>query len=281
MLFYASYINVIILVVIDLHMHSEYSDGTCPIEEILAKAKSLGLSQISITDHNILEGSIQAKEIADINFIIGTELSVGYHGTEVHLLGYFPNGSPTDYKNVKFIVNSGEAYKKIAIMEMIENLNAMGYDIKINELSEFTKGVINRVHICKALMKHNYISSVAEGFEKLIGDDCPAYVERKTVTIEEAVEAIHSDGGIAVIAHPYEYDTLNIDEFLDDISKIIDGIECYHPSAKTEDTKHLIDIANKYNLRITGGSDFHGDNKPNIKMGMMNVDDTYQISIIK
>ena len=137
MLFYVSYINVIILVVIDLHMHSEYSDGTCPIEEILAKAKSLGLSQISITDHNILEGSIQAKEIADINFIIGTELSVGYNGTEVHLLGYFPNGSPTDYKNVKFIVNSGEAYKKIAIMEMIENLNAMGYDIKINELSEF------------------------------------------------------------------------------------------------------------------------------------------------
>lgn len=254
-------------------MHSEYSDGTCPIEEILAKAKSLGLSQISITDHNILDGSILASEIADIDFVIGTELSVDYGETEIHLLSYFPNGSPTGYKNVKFIINSGNAYKKIAIMEMIENLNEMGYDIKLNELSEFTKGVINRVHICKALMKHGYISSVAEGFEKLVGDDCPAYVERKKVTIKEATEAVHNDGGIAVIAHPYEYDDLDKDEFIKDIHSIIDGVECYHPSANTEQTVHLIELAKKYNLHITGGSDFHGDNKPNIKIGMMNVPD--------
>lgn len=258
---------------IDLHLHSDYSDGSCPIEEILAKAKSLGLSQIAITDHNTLVGSLLARDIADINFIVGTELSVDYHGTEVHLLSYFPNGSPTNYKNVNFIITSGEAYKKIAMLEMIENLNEMGYDIKINELSEFTKGVINRVHICKVLMKHGYISSVAEGFDKLIGDDCPAYVERKTVTISEAIEAVHQDGGIAVIAHPYEYDTLNTDGFLNDISALIDGIECYHPSADRKQTEHLIDFSQEHNLRITGGSDFHGDNKPNIKIGMMNVPD--------
>lgn len=269
--------NVIIENVIDLHMHSEYSDGTCPIEEIIAKAKALGLSQIAITDHNILEGSILASEIAGINYVIGTELSVGYKGSEVHLLGYFPNGSKTNYKNVNFIINAGEAYKKIAIMEMIENLNEMGYDIKVNELAEFTKGVINRVHICKALMKHGYIESVAEGFEKLVGDDCPAYVERKTVTIEEAAEAIHHDGGIAVIAHPYEYDSLDKDDFIQDISKIIDGIECLHPSADSNQSQHLIELAEKYNLLKTGGSDFHGENKPKIKMGMMNVPDEYQL----
>ena len=258
---------------IDLHIHSEYSDGTCSIEEILAKAKSLGLNQISITDHNTLQGSLLASKIANINFVIGTELSVDYNGTEVHLLSYFPNGSLTDYKNVNFIIKTGEAYKKLALMEMVENLNEMGYDIKINELSEFTKGVINRVHICKVLMKHGYISSVQEGFEKLIGDDCPAYVERKTVTIKEATDAVHQDGGIAIIAHPYEYDSLDKDDFIEKIHNDIDGIECLHPSANKEESEHLIQLAHKYNLKVTGGSDFHGDNKPNIKLGMMNVPD--------
>ena len=257
-------------------MHSIYSDGTCSIEEILVKAKILGLDQISITDHNILTGSIEASKIADIDFVVGTELSVGYNGAEVHLLGYFPNGS--NYKNVEFIINAGEAYKRIAIMEMIENLNEMGYDIKVTELAEFTKGVINRVHICKALMKHGYIESVQEGFEKLVGDHCEAYVERKTVTISEACEAIHKDGGIAVIAHPYEYDNVgDLDEFLEDIMPIVDGIECFHPSANEENSKHLVEVASKYNKLITGGSDFHGDNKPNISMNMMKVDSKYII----
>ena len=262
---------------IDLHVHSEYSDGTCSIEEILVKAKSLGLSQISITDHNTLQGSLLASKMASINYVVGTELSVDYNGTEVHLLAFFPNGSSTEYKNVNFIIKTGEAYKKLALMEMVENLNAMGYDIEINELSEFGKGVINRVHICKVLMKHGYISSVEEGFEKLIGDDCPAYVERKTVSIKEAIDAVHQDGGIAIIAHPYEYDNLDIDDFIEEIHSNIDGIECLHPSANKEETAHLIQLANKYNLKITGGSDFHGDNKPNIKLGMMNVSDDYLI----
>lgn len=261
---------------IDLHIHSNYSDGTCTIEEILAKAKSLNLSQISITDHNTLEGSIAANKIADIDFIIGSELSVDYKGNELHLLSFFPNGS--DYKNVQFIINESEAYKKIAILEMIENLNKMGYEIQINELKEFTKGVMNRVHICKALMKHGYINSVSEGFEKLIGDHCEAYVERKVISIKEACAAVHKDGGIAIIAHPYEYtEFVNVDELIEDIHPLIDGIECFHPSASSNDSMHLLELANKYNLKVTGGSDFHGNNKPNINLNMMQVDDKYKI----
>lgn len=264
---------------IDLHVHSNYSDGTCSIEEILRQAESLGLSQIAITDHNILKGSILASEKANINYIIGTELSVSYKGVEVHLLSYFPNGS--DYKNVQFIINEGEAYKKIAILEMVENLNAMGIDIQITELSEFTKGVINRVHICKAMMKHGYINSVEEGFRKYVGDDCPAYVERKTVTLADAIEAIHLDGGIAVVAHPYEYDDLKpIENFLNDIIDDVDGIECFHPSATPEQSQILVSIAKAHNKLITGGSDFHGENKPDISLNKMQVDDKYMIKKI-
>ena len=258
---------------IDLHIHSQYSDGTYTIEQILHKAKELNLTQISITDHNILTGSIKAKQMAEIDFIIGTELSVDYKGTEVHLLAYFPN--PSDYKNVQFVINEGEAYKKIATMEMIENLNAMGIDIDLLELNKYTKGIINRVHICMAMMDHGYISSINEGFEKYVGEHCDAYVERKAVSFFEATQAIHKDGGLAVIAHPFEYETLDKDIFLNDIKHSIDGIECFHPSATPENSEYLVNFAQTNNLLITGGSDFHGDNKPNINLNMMKVDDRY------
>ena len=262
---------------IDLHMHSVYSDGSSTVEEIIDKAVELGLTQIAITDHNTIEGSILGKKISPIEFIVGTELSVGYHNKEVHLLGYFPHGS--DYKNVNFVISEGEIYKKMATMEMIENLNAMGIDIEIGELKEFAKGIINRVHICKVLQKKGYVSSVAEGFKNYVGNHCPAYVERKTVDIAEACEAIHCDGGIAVIAHPYEYDEVgDIDDFLNDIASSIDGIECFHPSATNEQSLHLKDIAEKNGLIITGGSDYHGENKPDISINQMKVDDIYKIS---
>lgn len=261
---------------IDLHMHSQYSDGTCTIEEIIEQARNLGLKQIAITDHNILTGSIEASKISDIDFIIGTELSVDYNGSEVHLLGYFPNGS--DYKNTQFIINEGETYKKIAIMEMIENLNEMGLDIEVTELSKYAKGIINRVHICMALKDRGYISSINEGFEKYVGEHCKAYVERKTVPLTEAADAIHRDGGIAVIAHPYEYEDVGpIDGFLNNIMGSIDGVECFHPSASSDQSKHLVDITSKNNKIITGGSDFHGDNKPDIVIDMMAVDEKYMI----
>lgn len=261
---------------IDLHIHSNYSDGSFSVEEILKLAKLNGLNQISITDHNILKGSIEASKISDINFVIGVELSVGYDNSEIHLLGYFPNGS--DYKNVNFIINEGEAYKKVAIMETIENLNEMGIDIQITDLAEFTKGIINRVHICQALIKHGYIKTINEGFERYVGEHCPAYVERKTVSLEEAIDAIHKDNGLAVIAHPYEYTSMNsIDDFLVAVMDRIDGIECFHPSATKEQSEHLVELASSYSKIITGGSDFHGKNKPDIFLNMMNVDDKYMI----
>lgn len=261
---------------IDLHIHSNYSDGSWSIEEILKEAKKLGLTQLSITDHNTLNGSIKASKEAKIDFIIGTEISVDYENHELHLLGYFPYGS--DYKNVNFVFSEAEAYKTIAIYEMIENLNEQGIDISINDLAEYADSVINRVHICKALIKRGYVKTVQEGFDKYIGDHCPAYVERITISLEDAVKAIHDDNGIAILAHPYEYaDYFDIDELLYGVIDLVDGVECFHPSATKKQSEHLVEIANKCHKKITGGSDFHGDNKPNIKLNQMNVNDQYKI----
>ena len=151
--------------------------------------------------------------------------------------------------------------------------------IKITELSKYTKGIINRVHICMAMMEHGYISSVQEGFKDYVGDHCKAFVERKTVTIEEAIEAVHKDGGIAILAHPYEYvdDIGPVDDILNNVLNLVDGIECFHPSATLEQSQHLAQIANNNHKLITGGSDFHGNNKPDIALGMMNVNDEYII----
>jgi len=261
---------------IDLHMHSSYSDGSDSPEEIIKKAVDLNLTQIAITDHNTLKGSIYAKEISPIDCVVGTELSVGYQDEELHLLGYFPNES--NYKNTKYVIKVGEINKKIALTEMIENLNEEGYEINLKELKEYANGIINRVHICRVLMKHGYISSVQEGFEKLIGDHCSAYVKREYIPLQEAAEAIHKDGGIAVLAHPYNYKKIkDIPTLLNDVIDYIDGIECIHYSASDKDSAYLIDYANKHSKIITGGSDYHGNNKPNVYMNMMQVDDKYKI----
>ena len=270
--------NGIIKNMIDLHIHSTYSDGTDTIEEIIKEAKLQNLSQIAITDHNTIFGSTKANIMEPNLAIVGIELSVGYKDEELHLLGYFPNGSPTIYKNINYIIKLGEINKNLAVTEMIERLNNQGYDISVNELAQFSSGTINRVHICRALMKHGYIKSVSEGFDTLIGDHCPAYVAREYVSIVEASQAIHDDGGIAVIAHPYNYKKIkDIPQLLGDIKDMIDGIECFHYTAKPQDSVYLINYAKENGKIITGGSDYHGKNKNNVFLNMMKVSDQYSI----
>jgi len=262
---------------IDLHVHSKYSDGSNTIEEILKLAQRLKLDQIAITDHNTIEGSIIAHFQKPELTVIGTELSVGYDDNkELHLLGYFPNRS--EFKNVSFVIKQGELNKSIAVAQMVENLNEQGYEITVKDLSEFASGTINRVHICRALMKKGYIESVKQGFNELIGDHCKAYVAREYVPIAEAAQAIHDDGGIAVLAHPYNYKNIkDIPKLLNDVDQYIDGIECFHPSATPENSLYLLDFAKSHNKKITGGSDYHGDNKPDISLNMMQVDNQYKI----
>ena len=261
---------------IDLHVHSKYSDGSCTVEEIISKAQSLNLSQIAITDHNNLEGSIIAHNSGKIDSIIGTELTTEYENAEIHLLGYFLGES--DYKNVEYLLKLAEVKKKIGTIETLENLNAQGIDISVNELSEYTDGIVNRVHICKAMIKHGYIKTINEGFEKYVGDDCPAYVRSERIQLSEAVEAIHKDGGIAVIAHPMEYvKDLDVYAFLNDVIDSVEGVECFHPSATPEESAKLVEFTESHKKRVTGGSDFHGENKPDIPLGMMQVDDKYKL----
>ncbi len=269
---------------IDLHCHSTYSDGTCTPLEILELAKKLDLHQLAITDHNGIDGALKARDIIqekglNINFVVGCELSVEYHESEVHLLGYF-NMKHDNFNSLLEFIEEGKKEKLRSQLVMIEKLNNIGLSITYEEIKDmFPNTVINRVHMCKVLISKGYISSVSEGFDKYLGDKGPCYESKKCGSIEKAIEAIHNSHGKAVLAHPFQYVDKDMEKYLSDVLEILDGIECFHPSANDQQSSELLNICQRYHLISTGGSDFHGDNKPHIQLGCQNVDDQYMIEV--
>jgi hypothetical protein len=257
---------------IDLHIHSIYSDGTNSIKEIFEIAKQLNLKQISITDHNCIDGSLEALKYLNqysIDFVIGIELSCLYKNNEVHLLGYFSKDTK-NFDSIYEFIKKETKYKEEAQIQMIEKLNKKGFQITNEELKLKNQGKsINRVHIARLMLEKGYVSSINEAFDLYIGEDCDCYVQKKCSSINQAIDVIHRSHGIAVLAHPYQYINHNMEEYLQDIINDIDGIEAIHSSHTLLQIEELKRIANNYHKIITGGSDYHGDNKPNIKMNCM------------
>lgn len=268
---------------IDLHIHSTCSDGTDTIEEIFDKAEKLGLTQIAITDHDTTKGAVSAIELAkckSFDFIVGCELTADYHGGRVHLLGYFGTENLHLEKLNEFI-SERRKWKLTQHTEMIKKLNEHGYDISYDEVKEmFPDTILNRVHIAKVLISKGYFKGLDEVFDTCIGKHCPCYVSSKRADVYEYIDLIHECGGIAVLAHPYEYVNENMEEYLSDLLKSsLDGIEVFHPLNKTEGAKILLDIADRYNKLATGGSDYHGAVKKDNDLGCSKVDDKYMLRL--
>ena len=266
---------------IDLHIHTKYSDGTSTPLEILQMADSLGLKQISITDHNCVDGAVDAiKYLSDFNFdfVIGCELSCDFRDKEIHLLGYF-NRNTTNFDELKRFIQRGDYAKQIQHKGIIEKLRKLGFNVTYDELlNMYPNAVRNRVHIAKLLISKGYAQSVAEVFDKYVTKGKPCYVKKQSQPLEEGIEAIHKCGGLAVIAHFYEYKQTDFEEFFGDAIQRIDGIEAYHSKHSKEQTAVLIDIAQRYGKIVTGGSDYHGDVKPDVKLGCAKVPNEYMVS---
>lgn len=270
---------------IDLHIHSTFSDGTDKPVEILEKASGLGLHQIAITDHNTIGGSLDALRYLDnydFDFIIGIEISCAYKGGEVHLLGYFAKDTK-DFIALDQLLETSEKYKKIAHLEMIKRLNEHGLMITYDDVKQlFSNTIINRVHLSRTLVQKGYVKSVDEAFDQYLGNDQPCYVARKCVSLQEAVTAIHQCHGLAVIAHPWQYVNHDLENYLlEAINSGIDGIEALHSGHSAAQRNVLIDICHKYHKKITGGSDFHGMVKPDVTLGISQVDDIYKLELNK
>jgi predicted metal-dependent phosphoesterase TrpH len=242
---------------IDLHIHTTASDGLFTPEEVIRIAKEAGLSAISITDHDTIDGYLAAKEPAEkmeIELIPGVELSVSYKGEDFHLLGYL-----IDYENPEFIkkINSFQEERRIRGEKMVEKLNELGIEITMETVENIAgSGAVGRPHVADALLKEEFVHTYEEAFARYLGYHAPAYVSKKFLTPQEGIELIHLVRGVAVFAHP---GTSRSHQAIHDFLELgLDGIEAYHYKHDRQATQNYITMARKQGLIYTGGSDCHG-----------------------
>ena len=254
---------------VDLHLHSVYSDGTDEPAALVEMAVEGGLSTMALTDHDGFEGIEQARKAAAgrINFIPGIELSLEWGGPGMHLLAWWvDDGSPLDRELEA--IRSGRELRNI---EIIAALNEMGHPITVDQVQRISeKGVIGRPHIARALMEIGAVASVAEAFDRYLGSGQPAYRPRMRLTVERAVELIAESGGVAAVAHPHTIAN-DADGFTAAFRRFaelgITGVECWYSEYPPEQRIDMARLAERFGLIPTGGSDYHGANKPGIAVG--------------
>ena len=256
---------------VDLHTHSSYSDGTLTPAELVKLAADSGLSAIALTDHDTTDGMREALAAADrfgIEVIPGVELSTDYGGKDIHIVGLF-----IDFRDEKFTarLNALREERESRNGRMAAKLTEAGFPMTIRELhEEYKESVLTRAHFARFMMSRGYVSSIAEAFEKYIGEDCPCYVPREKVTPQDAVRMILSHHGIPVLAHPMQY-KLDDEVLRRLVGELKDagliGIEVRYCTHEEKDVSYLSAIAEEYGLMKSGGSDFHGENKPGLSLG--------------
>jgi predicted metal-dependent phosphoesterase TrpH len=256
----------------DLHCHSTESDGTLTPRQLVELARDLNLRSLSLTDHDTIAGVEEAKKAGEelgVRVLSGVEISVEYAGKTVHMLGYcFDAGAAKLQAELERLVR-GRNERNVKI---VQRLNELGLAVTLEEVEAEAGGkVVGRPHIARVLLRHGYVQTWEEAFDKYLARGAAAYFERLRFTPHDAVALIREAGGVAVLAHP-KYVALHEGETLDDIVQSLvqaglEGIECYYTEHTPEETAQYIELAKRYNLVITGGSDFHGDVKPEISLG--------------
>jgi len=257
--------------VVDLHTHSTASDGTLSPRELVYLAKKVGLKALALTDHDTIDGLPEAYQTAKeegLPFLCGVEISVKFDGPgHFHLLGYFLE-PPEELKEVLDKLKSARAERN---KKMVEKLRELGIDITLEELKSLASGEIGRPHFAYLLVKKGYVKSIEEAFERYLKKGAPAYFPKALLTEEEAISAIKKAKGIPVLAHPI---TLKLSDealrsYLIRLKELgLMGVEVYYSEHTKEYTKFLERLADELALIKTGGSDFHGQNKPDIKLGL-------------
>jgi len=244
---------------IDLHLHTTASDGRFTPAELVARLAALGLEVIALTDHDTVAGVAAALEAAKafpkLTVIPGVEINTDVDHGEAHLLGYFIDA--TD-KNLLDSLEKLRDSRETRAKRMVAKLSGLGVDISWQRVQELAgSATIGRPHIAGALLEKGYIGSFSEAFDKYIGRDGPAYVEREKLTQEEAVNLVAGAGGLAVLAHPYTVG--EVEPMVKRLKKVgLVGLEAYYKDYSPARVGELVGLARRYGLLATGGSDYHG-----------------------
>jgi predicted metal-dependent phosphoesterase TrpH len=244
----------------DLHLHTNFSDGTYTPEELVAQAARNKLAAIALTDHDTVEGCERAAiacKAVDIEFIPGAELTAEQNENEIHILGYF-----LDTHNEKLLAEIAkfQTVRQQRIREMVARLNELKIPLRVEDVIALANCQSpGRPHVARALVKAGFCTSLDEAFERFLKKNRPAFVPKAKISSQVAIELIHQANGLAVMAHPGLNRT---DEVIPDLVEAgLDGIECFHTKHSTSVSEHYLEIADKFDLLVTGGSDCHGMSK--------------------
>lgn len=244
---------------VDLHIHSNASDGKLSPEAVVAKAAALGLKVISLTDHDSVDGIPPALKAAaafpQLTFIPGVEVSTDLADGEAHILGYFIDHTSRELgAALERFRNSRQGRAR----GMVAKLKDLGVDIDWRRVQAIAgDGAIGRPHIAQAMLEKGYVARFEEAFDKYIGHGGPAYVEREKMTPEEAVVLVRRARGLPVLAHPFT--VKDPEAMVIELKKAgLVGIEAYYKDNTAEETGATLDLAEKYGLIATGGTDYHG-----------------------
>ena len=260
--------------IIDLHVHSTASDGTYPPEKVAELAKKIGLSAIALTDHDTIAGLEAFQQIGaslGIETIPGIEFAAlweKYHRPEIHIVGLgFDPKHPVLLERMTEIRKS----RDLRNIKMCEKLSSIGLHITIEDVAANAGGeIITRAHFANVLLQKGYIAKKEDAFARYISTGLPGYVEREFLSPELCIRTIKEAGGAAVLAHPtlYGMHMEQLEELCEElISYGLDSIECQYSTYSPAETKAITALAEKMQLLPSGGSDFHGANKPNIHLG--------------
>ena len=255
---------------IDLHIHTNFSDGLLTPTQVVIKARAAGLKAIGLADHDTIDGieeAVVAGDKEDVEIVPGVELSSQYNGRDLHILGYY-----FDVNHPRFIEYlekfRKERYRRAS--KMVQNLNTLGVHITIEEVAKRSRGNnIGRPHLAEVLMEKGYVETFQEAFQRYIGYRSKAYEEKYNIGPEEAIGLINEAGGLSFLAHPSYF--LSERDVVCFIKSGLDGLEIVHPNLNQDRIQELNRIVQEHHLLVSGGSDCHGGRDGNLTIGRYNV----------
>ncbi|MBI3986569.1 MAG: PHP domain-containing protein [Lentisphaerae bacterium] len=256
---------------IDLHLHSTFSDGNLTPEELIAEAERLGLSAVALTDHDCiggLERFIRAASGKRVKAVTGVEISVDFKPGTMHMLGYCFDPLDAELrKKLDFLVEGRNARNR----DMLATLNQIGISLTLEEVKAFVgEGTVGRLHFALALQKKGYVRTTEEAFDRYLGKGKQAYAERDRLTPAMGIAMIRNAGGVAVLSHPFTLE-ISREQLTQVVAGLVEsglqGIEIYYPQHQPKQLQQYLALAKQFNLLATGGTDYHGTAIPGLAMG--------------
>ena len=253
---------------IDLHSHTNESDGSCSPAQLVDEAVRAGVTTLGVTDHDTFagyDGAQEAAAAAGLKLVCGIELSTKLHGHSVHLLGYFfDTGRLAAFR--EWVLDQ-QASRRERNVRLAARLRELGFEITIEEAERRGRGMTGRPHFAELMLEKGYVGSIREAFDEYLDESAIGYVFRREPQFAEGVDEIRRAAGIASLAHPVRVNG-DVPALMPELRDAgLNAIEAYHSDHNEQHTRLYLELAQKYGMLVTGGSDFHGAIKPEVKLG--------------